>query len=267
MGEIKNVLQIEGISFKRGKREVLKGIDAEFESGLFYAILGPNGVGKSTLIEILAGQLEPDAGVASLSGTPLATLSARKVAQQVAMVAQSHDVRFAFSVREVVMMGRHPHIDRFGSPSEVDFRLVEEAMAVADIHHLADRPVTEVSGGERQRTLFARALAQDTPVLILDEATSNLDMKHTLSLLSVVKKKVKRENRCAVGVFQDINTAALFCDRFLFLKEGHVAVSGTVQETLTPETLRHVFGVKTRIIEDEQNGSRQVLFNTGGFHE
>jgi len=260
-----SVLHMDGISFKRGKREVLKSIDARFEKGLFYAILGPNGVGKSTLIEILAGHLEPDAGTASLFGTPVDKIPARKVAQTVAVVAQSHDVRFAFSVRDVVMMGRHPHIDRFGSPSESDFRLVEEAMAMADILHLADRPVTEVSGGERQRTLFARALAQDTPVLILDEATSNLDMKHTLSLLSVVKEKVKRENRCAVGVFQDINTAALFCDRFLFLKDGHVAVSGPVDETLTPETLWEVFGVKTRVMEDASTNSRQVLFSPGGF--
>lgn len=261
-----SVLRMEGISFRRGNREVLKGIDARFEPGQFHAILGPNGVGKSTLIEILAGQLEPDSGTTSLFGAPVAKLSARNLAQKVAVVAQSHDVRFAFSVRDVVMMGRHPHIDRFGSPSEQDFRLVEEAMAVADIRHLADRPVTEVSGGERQRTLFARALAQDTPVLVLDEATSNLDMRHTLHLLSVVREKVTRENRCAVGVFQDINTAALFCDRFLFLKEGRVAVSGSMAETLTPETLWKVFGVRARVMEDETTHSRQVLFNTGGLH-
>ncbi|WP_300671682.1 ABC transporter ATP-binding protein, partial [Desulfoluna sp.] len=261
-----SVLHIEGISFKRGNREGLKGIDAHIENGLFHAILGPNGVGKSTLIEILAGQLEPDSGTTSLFGTPMKKFSARTVAQNVAVVAQSHDVRFAFSVRDVVMMGRHPHIDRFGSPSTEDFRLAEEAMAVAEIHHLADRPITEVSGGERQRTLFARALAQDTPVLILDEATSNLDMKHTLSLLSVVREKVKRENRCAVGVFQDINTAALFCDRFLFLKEGKVAVSGSVEETITPEILWEVFGVKARVMEDAVTHSRQVLFSSGGFY-
>lgn len=261
-----SVLHMEGISFKRGRREVLKSVDACFEKGVFHAILGPNGVGKSTLVEILSGQMDPDAGTTSLFGTPVRKLSARQVARQVAVVSQSHEVRFAFSVREVVMMGRHPHIDRFGSPSENDFKLADEAMAVADIRHLADRPVTEVSGGERQRTLFARALAQDTPVLILDEATSNLDMKHTLSLLSVVREKVKRENRCVVGVFQDINTAALFCDRFHFLKEGRMAVSGSVEETLTPETLWEVFGVRARVMTDEVTRSRQVLFDAGGFH-
>lgn len=260
------VLDIEGVSFRRGNREVLGAIDAHFERGLFYAILGPNGVGKSTLLEILAGQLAPDAGEVFLFGEPVSKLSARKVARRVAVVAQSHDVRFSFSVRDVVMMGRHPHIDRFGSPNEADLRLVERAMVEADIVHLADRPVTEVSGGERQRTLFARALAQDTPLLILDEATSNLDIKHTLNLLSVVRERVTRENRCAVGVFQDINTAALFCDRFLFLKEGRVAVSGTVAETLTPETLWEVFGVRTRVMDDAFTQRRQVLFSTGGFH-
>lgn len=266
MDETASMLEIKGITSRRGSRGVLKNIDARFERGLFYAILGPNGVGKSTLVEILAGQRTPDTGSVLLDGVPVARLSSRKVAQSVAMVAQSHEVRFAFSVREVVMMGRHPHISRFGSPSDHDFRLVEEAMTVAGIHHLADRPVTQVSGGERQRTLFARALAQETPVLILDEATSNLDMKHTLSLLAVVKAKVKKERRCAVGVFQDINTAALFCDRLLFLQEGRVTVSGTVAETLTTETLYQVFGVSTRMIDDKESGHRQVLFNPGGFH-
>ncbi len=261
-----STLEIKGITSRRGTRGVLQDIDARFEAGLFYAILGPNGVGKSTLVEILAGQRKPDAGTVLLGGTPVARLSPRRVAQSVAMVAQSHEVRFAFSVREVVMMGRHPHISRFGSPSEADHQLVEAAMTAADIHHLADRPVTQVSGGERQRTLFARALAQDTPVLILDEATSNLDMRHTLHLLSVVKKRAARERRCVVGVFQDINMAALFCDRLLFLKEGRVAAFGTVAETLTPETLGQVFGVNTRMIDDDTSGCRQVLFTPGGLH-
>ena len=259
-------LKMEGISFKRGQREVLSGIDAAFEVGSFTAIVGPNGVGKSTLMEILAGYLEPDAGVAWLTGTPVLKQAPRRVAQKLAMVAQSHEVRFAFSVREVVMMGRHPFIPRFGSPQKDDDRRVEEAMDLAEIRHLANRSVTEVSGGERQRTLFARALAQGTPVLLLDEATSNLDMKHTLSLLSVVKERAKNENICAVGVFQDINTAALYCDRFLFLKEGRVHVAGTPEETLTPETLAHVFGVKTRVMVDEETGARQVLFAPGGLH-
>lgn len=258
------LLKMEGIRFKRGAREVLSGIDAAFEAGSFTAIVGPNGVGKSTLMEILAGHLEPEGGTAWLKGAPVLKQNPKGVARKLAMVAQSHEVRFAFSVREVVMMGRHPWIDRFGSPTDDDYLRVEKAMASADIQHLADRSITEVSGGERQRTLFARALAQDTPVLILDEATSNLDMKHTLSLLSVVKERVRTEKICAVGVFQDINTAALYCDRFLFLKEGRVHVTGTPSETLTPETFADVFGVKTRVMVDEETGARQVLFTPGG---
>lgn len=255
-----SAVNVRQVFFSRGNRRVLNNISADFEQGYFYGILGPNGAGKSTFIEIMAGLLSPESGNASVFGVPVSRLSPRRLARKVAVVSQNADVRFAFSVRDVVMMGRHPCIDRFGSPAAADYTIADTVMAAADISHLSERPVTEISGGERQRTLFARALAQDTPVLFLDEATSSLDMKHTLNLLSFVNERVKKENLCAVGVFQDINTAALFCDRFVFIKEGRVAATGTMEETITPENLFDVFGVKTRVMTDDASRCRQVLF-------
>lgn len=252
--------EVEGLGFGYGPAPVLRGLDFVLSPGRFYGLIGPNGCGKSTLIDLLAGHRPPDAGRIRYRGRPLAAYSRRRLAREVALVPQDFYINFPFRAGEIVMMGRYPHMPRFGGPSPGDRRAVDEAMARTDTARLAGRYVTELSGGERQRVVIARALAQDTPFLFLDEATSNLDINHALVMLGLFRDGVRRGGKGVLAVFQDLNLAALFCDRLLLLKDGRLLDQGPLADVLTPDNLRRVFGVAARVAHDEFAGAPQVVF-------
>jgi iron complex transport system ATP-binding protein len=158
------------------------------------------------------------------------------------------------------MMGRYPHISRFRTPSADDHQMVDDIMARTEIIEFRNQFITELSGGERQRVIFARALAQDTPVLLLDEATSNLDINHSLSLLKLAARGVKEKGKTVVAVLQDINLAGLYCDDIVFMKNGGVVAHGPAPQVLNPETIYTVFNVEARITHDDFCGAPQVVF-------
>ena len=158
------------------------------------------------------------------------------------------------------MMGRYPHIARFAAPSAEDWKIVREVMEKSEIVEFAERYVTELSGGERQRVVFARALAQDTPVLILDEATSNLDIKYTLSLLNLAAGGVQSDAKTVVAVLQDINLAAAYCDYLIFMSQGKIVNHGPVREILNPEIVESVFNVDAKVYFDNYSNSLQIVF-------
>lgn len=253
-------VELRDIRLQREGRMVLEDVSATFSPGTFTAVLGPNGVGKTTLLDVMTGCVKPEGGFVNIFGRPLKELGARALAKQVAVVAQRYEVPFGFCVKDVVMTGRHPHIGRFQRPGPCDMAAVDAAMEAADLGSLSNRSILAISGGEVQRTFFARALAQSTPVLILDEATSNLDIRHSLSLLATVRHRVQTEGLTAVGVFQDINMAALFCDRFLLLKQGRVVADGSRDAVLTAKTLSEVFDVAVEILPEEGMHPCQVLY-------
>jgi len=189
--------------------------------------------------------------------------SRERLAREIALVPQNFYINFPFSAREVVMMGRYPHIPRFSAPSEEDERLVDRIMVLTDTDRFAGRIVSELSGGERQRVVIARALAQDTPVLLLDEATSNLDIRHTLSLLSLAASGRKGRPRTLIAVMQDLNLAAMYCDHILFMKRGRPKACGAVEEVFTAENIVSVFGVNARIFRDDDNDCLQAAYLKG----
>jgi iron complex transport system ATP-binding protein len=158
------------------------------------------------------------------------------------------------------MMGRYPHIPRFAAPSAEDRRIVEEIMEQAEITGFTDRFITELSGGERQRVIFARALAQDTPVLILDEATSNLDINYSLSLLNISEQRVKKQGQTIIAVMQDINLAAVYCDYLIFMTGGQIAAHGVTRDVLNPETIAGVFKVESKVYTEAYCDALQVIF-------
>lgn len=256
---------ITGLRFSYGKRQVLHGLTLDLEPGFFYGILGPNGCGKTTFLDILVRHRQAQDGTVVFDGKPLGHIAPKHLSRKVALVPQSTSLPFPYTVGELVMMGRHPYVGRFSSPSHKDYQAVEKALDEADMLGYKHQPVTELSGGERQRAFFARALAQDTPVLMLDEATSSLDIKHSLSLLETVKHQVKDRKKTVIAVFHDINLAALFCDRLVVMKQGRIFAQGNTGQVLTEALLSDVYDVKAKVTDDDYAGTRHVLFKTGGW--
>jgi iron complex transport system ATP-binding protein len=251
---------LEHINFFHGDSRILSDISCRFFPGRFYAVLGPNGSGKTTLLDLICGFRHPKTGRVMLGGRPLHSLSRRQVAQTISLVSQSYEVNFPFRVNEVIMMGRHPHIDRFSRPSAEDRRQALRAMEMTGIAHLAHRHITELSGGEKQRCAFARALCQDTPVLLLDEAFSNMDIHHSFHLLNLVKKTVQEKNKLIIAVFHDINLAAGFAHEMLFLKQGKISAMGDTPDVLTRQNIESVFNVTSKVEYNDYVQAVQVYF-------
>lgn len=254
------VLSTEKLNFSYNDVETIRDISIRLEGGKFYGIIGPNGCGKTTFLDLLTGNRQPASGDVYFFGKPIADYNKRELAQQLALVPQEYDTGFGFSVEEVVLMGRHPHIPRFGSPSETDWNHVDKAMEAIGINELRDRYTNTLSGGQKQRAIVARALAQNTSVLLFDEATSSLDIKYTLQIFNLVKKLVKEKKRTVIAVMHNLNLAAAYCDALLIMNEGKVVSHGPTATTLTPAVIEEVFGVKSSIVWDEMNGINQVSF-------
>jgi iron complex transport system ATP-binding protein len=257
--------EIDRLGFSFAEKRVLADVTLGLETGAFYGIVGPNGCGKTTLVDLLCRFRHPQSGEIRFKGKTLGMYSRRELARQIALVPQNFYINFPFTVRDVVTMGRYPYIPRFSGPSRQDAELVARVMAEAGIAAMAGRFVTELSGGERQRVVFARALAQDTPVLILDEATSNLDIGQAIRLLGLAARRVRQQGRTVVAIFQDINQAAAYCDRLIFMSGGTIAAAGPTAEVLNPEIIRGVFGVESRVYHDGDTGSARVAFKFEGF--
>ncbi len=243
--------QLRDVAYRYGAIDALNGVSGELVPGVFHGIIGPNGSGKTTLVDLLLGLRRPSRGEVLFDGVPVHRYGRAALARRMALVPQEFGIDFDFTVREVVMMGRHPYLPRFGAPTAADRRAVDRAMVMLDIAAFADRPITELSGGEKQRVVVARALAQDTPYLLLDEATANLDIRHTLQILSGVRRLVTEAGRTVVAVLHDCNLAAAFCDRLLVLHRGGLAACGPVDAVLTPELFERVFGVRVRLRHDD----------------
>ncbi|MEJ2282451.1 MAG: ABC transporter ATP-binding protein [Desulfobacterales bacterium] len=252
--------ELNHISFNYAERKVIDDISLKLEPGKFYGIIGPNGSGKTTLLDLLARHRLPDEGDIFYQGRVLSSFSKKELSRKIALVPQNFYINFPFTVKEIVMMGRYPHIPRFSAPSSDDMDILQTVMQLTDINEFADRYITELSGGERQRVVFARALAQDTPVLILDEATSSLDINFSISLLNIAEQRVKTNANTVVAVMQDINLAAGYCDYLIFMSGGKIAAHGATLTVLTPQTLRAVFNIAAKVYNEPYSESLQVVF-------
>jgi len=237
-------LHLRGISLSIGGHDLLHGIDVGFEPGTLTTLLGPNGAGKSTLLGVAAGDLQASSGEVRLRGKPIAQWRAKPLARERAVMPQDHSVRFAFSVREVVAMGRLPH----EPDPRHDAQTVEHALAAADITHLAQRDVQTLSGGESARTAFARVLTQQTPLIMLDEPTAALDMQHQEATLRRLRE-LADAGACVIVVLHDLNLAAAYSDRIVILESGQLAADGRPHEVLTEATISRIYRQNVRVID------------------
>ncbi len=251
---------IRDISFSYAQKPVFSHLDLDFERGLFYGILGPNGCGKTTLLDLILKNRKPDSGNIVYRGNNITCMSRRNIARELALVPQDFYINFPFTVREVVMMGRHPHIPRFADPSSKDMDIVTHVMEQMEIEQLAEEHVTNLSGGEKQRVVFARALAQDTPVIIMDEATSNMDIKHTLQTLDIVSKMVRERGKSVIAAMHNLNLASAFCDRLVFMKAGHRIITGDTSDVFNEQNIKDIFEVDSKVYFDMYSNSKQVIY-------
>ncbi|MBN2332014.1 MAG: ABC transporter ATP-binding protein [Deltaproteobacteria bacterium] len=257
------LLRIKGLRCGYGRKTVLEDISFSLWSGFFCGLLGPNGSGKSTLINNLCRVFQPQAGEILLAGRNLMGIGRQELATQVAVVPQDTHISFPFTVREVIAMGRNPHIaGLFAKGYQEDDPVVVRVMAETGIDHLQDRPITQVSGGERQLVLLARALVQEPKLLLLDEPTSNLDIHHSVKILRLVEKKVKEEGLAVLAIFHDLNLASIFADYLFLLQKGRIAFQGETEDVMQREILEEVFATKLFVHTPPMIGRPQVSIPT-----
>ena len=242
------MMEVRNLSYRyKGSPDVLKDVSFDIEPGKFLAILGNNGVGKSTLLKCFNHILKPDSGIVYLDGEDLLKQSGREVAKRVAFVSQSVP-NAQMTVHDVVMLGRRPYMN-WGF-TENDHQIVHDAMHRLGVEDMRGRFLNQLSGGEKQKVMLARALAQQPKVLLLDEPTSALDIQNQYHVLKLVRDICHNDNMIAAVVIHDLNLALRFCDRFLLLKDGQVYRHGD-RSILDSEALEEVYGVKAKVVEVE----------------
>jgi iron complex transport system ATP-binding protein len=239
-------LAVDGAGLSIAGRWLVRGASVRVEPGRLVAFLGPNGSGKSTLLRLLSGVWAPTEGTVTLDGAPLARVPRRALARTVALVPQDTHIAFAFTVREIVAMGRHAHLGRFERERAADHQAIAQALARADVTGIADRDATELSGGERQRVLIARSLATEARHLLLDEPTASLDVAHALDVLALCRRLADDGHAVAVAL-HDLNLARRFATDAVLLRDGAVVTSGPIDRVLTPSAVGDVFGVSVSI--------------------
>ena len=242
---MRTAYEVRGVTCRLGGREIVNGVDLDVHHGEVLALVGPNGAGKSTLLGALTGDIAVVSGEVRLAGRPLGQWSAAELARTRSVLLQANQVSFPFTVREVVEMGRSPWVGR--SSAAEDDAAIAEAIERTDIAHLLDRPFTALSGGERARASLARVLAQQTDIVLLDEPTAALDLRHQEEVL-VVARSLAAAGRAVIVVLHDLSLAAARADRIAIVQAGRIVSIGAPAEVLTPERVEQVYGIKVHVL-------------------
>ena len=237
------LLNVDGVECRYGSVKVLEDVSLSVKGGDFVGILGPNGSGKTTLLKSISRILKPHKGTILLNEADIYSLKSVDVAKQMAVVPQDTSIGFNFAALDIVLMGRNPHMKRFQMENEKDMAVARKVMNLTNIWHLAERPINELSGGEKQRVIIARALAQEPKILLLDEPLTHLDIVNQLEIMDLVKDLCVKEKLVILAVFHDFNLAARYCNAAIMLKKGKVFSAGSLTDVLTSENIKSVFNV------------------------
>lgn len=239
------MIRIEHLSYSFGKQPILNDISLHVAQGSFTALLGPNGCGKTTLLRCIGGLLKPQSGTIILQGKELRDYNPRQLAQQLSFVRQQASTDFEFTAFDLVMMGRNPYQKHLENESQSDRQLVEQCMRQANTWHLRDSFPHEMSGGELQRVMIARALAQSTPIMLLDEPTSNLDIAHQFDIMEMLSNICQRQGKTILLVVHDLNLALRYCPQAVLLHNYGIIAHGAIENVLTSNNIRTAFGIES----------------------
>lgn len=257
------ILRAENLSAGYENGDVIKNISFVMNRGDFLTIMGPNGSGKSTLIKALQGLLRNVSGRVEVEALDLSELKPGQAAKKIAYVPQTTDSSFDFSVQEIVMMGRYIHQTRWGRSSDSDLRTIQEVMALAEINDLRHKKLAHLSGGEKQRVLIARALAQDAPLLFLDEPSSHLDINYQVEIYKILKRLQFEKGKTILSTEHNINLAIPYSQRILLLKDGQIHALGPPDRLITQENIREVFQAEVDIRQNPRTGLPEISLISG----
>jgi iron complex transport system ATP-binding protein len=245
------MLEVSGLRVSYGDRSVLRGIDLTVPAGKVVGLVGRNGCGKSTLLKAVSQLIPRDDGIVRLAGLDASTMSRRELARRVAAVPQNPSLPVGYTAVEVVLMGRTPHLEFLQQEGLDDRRRALDALERVGCADLTDRRVDELSGGERQNVVLARALAQDTPILLLDEPTAHLDVGHQIAVFRLVRELAQETGLAVLAAIHDLTLAALYCDSVALMHEGRIVASGPPQDVLTTDNIAMAYGAYVRVLRDE----------------
>jgi iron complex transport system ATP-binding protein len=253
-----SLLDIDSLSYKYDEKIVLDQITLGIKGGEILGILGPNGCGKTTLLKNLNKNLKPHGGCVLIDGTDIDGISKKEIAQSIAAVPQSNEIRFAFTVREVVTMGRMPFQESFRGETREDMEIINKAIEQTGLTEFADRYINTLSGGERQRAIIARAITQTPKIILMDEPTLHLDINMQFEVLDLIQKLSKENDLAVVIVSHDLPMVTRYCDRIVLIHGHKTFAMGTPEDVLTEENMRTVFNVDALLEKDNRTGKNTV---------
>lgn len=242
-----------------GGREIISNVDLTIERGKFYSIIGPNGSGKTTLLRTIASNLAPASGEVLIDSVPLSDMKGKALAKKLAYVSQNTNIDFDFNVMDYVLMGRHPYLGLLQSEGKKDLEYAHKAMDITNTWHLRDKNLNEVSGGERQRVVVARALTQDTPIILLDEPISQLDIHHQVELMDTLYDMVKLQGATIVTVLHDLNIASQYSDHVVLINDGKIVKHGRPEDVLRQDVVWDVYNLKVQVIQNPETGRPLII--------
>jgi iron complex transport system ATP-binding protein len=257
-----HAISLKQISFSYRTQVVLQDITLEIPRQSLLALIGPNGGGKTTLLRVMSKALKPQHGTVSLDGRPLESHSARGLAQKLAVISSEQHFEFPFSVTDVVAMGRFPHLNRLERMSDRDWKIVHEAMEKTSVLDFRNRSISQLSSGEKQRVLIARAIAQQPSILMLDEPNAHLDINHQIAVFNLLQTLNRQHQMTVIVVLHDLSAAAAFCETMVLLHRGQVVHTGTPREVITAELIQQTYGAEVTVFPSPVGGSPQIAFGS-----
>lgn len=253
-----HILSADNISLGFREKSILSNVSLNVSAGEFFVIIGPNGAGKTSLLKILAGLQKPQSGSVFLQGQNIAGYTRRNISRILAIVPQQIEIGFPFTVKEAVIMGRTPHLGILGMEGKNDFQIAEEAMNFTEVSHLADRKLFQLSGGELQRVIIARAICQQPEIILLDEPTTALDPAHQLKIMDLMERFRQEKGTTIIMVSHDLNLASMYGEKLLLLKDGRMVKIGAPKSVLVTELLEQSYGCRMQVDESPLGGGARV---------